>query len=89
MRVADGGGGPDLESRFAAGTDVTAQDLVGAWPGRPDGLLLVDGEACAGTAPLAACGLADGATVAVGPPPPAALPDLHVVAGPLPPQSVP
>ncbi|MET1040318.1 MAG: FHA domain-containing protein, partial [Acidimicrobiales bacterium] len=88
MRVADGGGGPDLEIRFTPGADVTAADLVEAWPDRPDGMLFVDGAACAERAPLAACGLADGATVAVGPPAPAALHDLHVTAGPLTPRSV-
>ncbi|HEY5697718.1 MAG TPA: FtsK/SpoIIIE domain-containing protein [Acidimicrobiales bacterium] len=86
--MADGGGGSDLEIRFTPGADVTAGDLVEAWPDRPDGMLFVDGAACAERAPLAACGLADGATVAVGPPAPAALHDLHVTAGPLTPRSV-
>jgi len=81
--VADGGGGPDLEIRFTPGADVTAEDLVEAWPGRPDGMLFVDGEPCGALVPLAACGLADGATIAVGPSIPAAHPDLHVTAGPL------
>jgi len=85
--VADGDGGPDIDIGFPRDTDASARDLADAWPGDRAGRLVVDSRAIPDCTPLPACGLADGATVTVGPPPTRVVAELHVVAGPLSPRS--
>jgi S-DNA-T family DNA segregation ATPase FtsK/SpoIIIE len=86
--VADARGGPDVEICFRLDVPLTARDLAEAWPGDATGSLVVDGRARPDDEPLVSCGVVDGAGVTVGEPPPARA-ALTVVAGPLPPLTVP
>ncbi len=72
---------------FDPGADLTAADLAAAWSDEP-GDLVVDDRAVPRDTPLVDCGLADGATVAVGRAP-VVRPRLVVVAGPVPSIDVP
>ena len=72
---------------FDPGADLTAADLAAAWSDE-QGDLVVDDRAVPRDTPLVDCGLADGATVAVGRAP-VVRPRLVVVAGPVPSTDVP
>ncbi len=85
MRLADAGGGPDLDVRFDPGAGLTAADLLAALPAHR-GPLVVDGALVEDGRRLVDAGLADGAMVGGRSGPTAT--ELAVIGGPLPPAAV-